>query len=117
MQNERTWKIPVTLTDMKTRADNIGGEIKQADANIVEAKKRLALAQEAQRVAERAVTSAEEIARDRREERDALAQAMAAHIYSLGEVPPVSPTALEEASVKADQFWGGDAGGSMEAGR
>jgi hypothetical protein len=42
---------------------------------------------------------------------------MAAHIYSLGEVPPVSPTALEEASVKADQFWGGDAGGSMEAGR
>jgi len=80
-----TWKIPVTLHDMKVRADNIGGEIKQADANIVVAKKKQAEIQNLQRIADAAVVAAIDIAADRRAERDALAAALYAHTKKLGE--------------------------------
>lgn len=85
-----TWKIPVILTDMKARADNIGGEIKQADANIDTAKKRQEEVRNMQRIADAAVASAIEIAADRRAERDALAAAMHAHVLGLGETPPAT---------------------------
>lgn len=80
-----TWKIPVTLHDMKVRADHIGGEIKQADTNIAAAKARQLEVQNMQRIADAAVASAIEIAADRRAERDALAAAMYAHTKKLGE--------------------------------
>lgn len=85
-----TWKIPVILTDMKARADNIGGEIKQADANIDAAKKRQEEVRNMQRIADAAVASAIEIAADRRAERDALAASIYAHVKGLGEVPPTT---------------------------
>lgn len=80
-----TWKIPVTLHDMKVRADNIGGEIKQADANIVAAKRRQEEVRNMQRIADAAVTAAIDIAADRRAERDALAAALYSHTKKLGE--------------------------------
>lgn len=80
-----TWKIPVTLHDMKVRADHIGGEIKQADANIASAKARQEEVRNMQRIADAAVTAAVEIAADRRAERDALAAAMYSHTKKLGE--------------------------------
>lgn len=91
-----TWKIPVILTDMKKRADDIGGEIKQADANIVAAKKRQEEVRNMQRIADAAVASAVDIAADRRAERDALAAAIYSHVKGLGEAPP------QEASNAAD---------------
>jgi hypothetical protein len=90
MQTKGSWKIPTTLHDMKLRADNIGGEIKQADVNIVEAKKRRDQAKEALALAERGVTACEEIAADRRAERDALASALYSHTKGLGETPPTT---------------------------
>lgn len=98
-----SWKIPVILTDMKVRADNIGGEIKQADANIVAAKRRQAEVREMQRIADAAVIAAEDVARDRRAERDALAAAMHAHVLGLGEAPPPTEAAGSVGSTQAQR--------------
>lgn len=89
-QSNTIWKVPVTLSDMKLRADNIGGEIKQADANIVAAKRRQEDVRQQQRLADAAVVAAEAAAADKRKERDALATAMYTYAKGLGE-----PVALE----------------------
>lgn len=85
------WKIPVTLSEMKLRADSIGGEIKQADANIIEAKVATERAKSALALAETAERKAIEAAADKRKERDALASGLYAYTKGLGEVLPAEP--------------------------
>ena len=88
MNTPTKWKTPTTLAEMKMRADVIGGEIKQADADVETARKEAeALAKKAQDAAtllDRKV----DIATDKRAERASLAKAMTDHVLALGEERP-----------------------------
>lgn len=73
------------FSEMKLRADNIGGEIKQADADVKEAQLVRERAEKALEVAKEFETRAISRASEKRKERDRLALDMAEYIRAQGE--------------------------------
>lgn len=85
----------MTFADMKMRTDYIGGEIKQADADVCEA---VLMRERAERALEQAMEferKAIERAVEKREERSNLADAMATYIMAQGEAPIAEVVGLD----------------------
>jgi hypothetical protein len=79
------------FSDMKLRADSIGGEIKQADADVREATLMRERAEKALETARDYEAKAITRAAEKRQERDHLAEAMAAHVKNQGEADALPP--------------------------
>jgi hypothetical protein len=103
--------IPTSFHEMKIRADHIGGEIKQADADIQEARLLRERAERALATAAETERRCVERAAEKRAERTELAAALAAYVHKLGDAedtesppPRVADIPVEEPATQQVQF-------------